>query len=220
MCFPTSSDNLYLMDQEAGEATADKGTRAKAGHQEILGETIAKFELFRNGWNPYSRFLDAERIDLVARKNTGKEILYADVQVKKITLFRVGEKWASQLFDVVAWRLFKGTEFDDCNPNLVVALVLIQGENGESITDYQGDIFLFTAARFSELLKQAVPSKGVKMLLARSVSDPSRWFWCKAWNSKMGLDPASVIEVSDARQAFHVLDGVALRHPIKPRSTP
>lgn len=30
----------------------------KSGHYEIHGETIAKFEFFQNGFNPYSRYLD------------------------------------------------------------------------------------------------------------------------------------------------------------------
>jgi hypothetical protein len=197
-----------MEDIETEGLTEGKRKRPKAGHQKVL--TVAKAELLRNGWNPYSGFLDDERIDLVARKNTGKEILYVDVQVKKFTLFRVREKWQSQMFDFVTWRFLQGTEFDDCNPNLVVALVLTNNEN----RDYQGDIFFFTAARFAELLKQAVPSVGlVKPHLARSLQETNRWFWCKVWRKGMELDPDSVIEVSDARQGFHVLDEVALRRP-------
>lgn len=197
------------------EKMPDKQKRAKAGHQEILGETIAQFELFRNGWNPYSRFLDHEKIDLVGRKNTGEEILYADVQVKKITLYRVSEKWQSQMFDFVAWRFFKGDEFDACNPNLALALVLIHGENNEAITDYDGDLFLFKASFFAELLKAAIPSKDkVKMYLGRSKAEPDRWFWCREWKKGMDFEEGSVIEVSQFRQAFDVLDEVALRHQL------
>jgi hypothetical protein len=44
-----------------------KEIKLKAGHQEILGETIAKFEFFESGWNPDSRFLDVDKVDLILR---------------------------------------------------------------------------------------------------------------------------------------------------------
>ena len=44
-----------------------KEMKLKAGHQEILGETIAKFEFFESGWNPDSRFLDVDKVDLILR---------------------------------------------------------------------------------------------------------------------------------------------------------
>ena len=40
------------------------GMRSRAGHYEILGETYAKFEFFEKGWNPYSRFLDVDKVVL------------------------------------------------------------------------------------------------------------------------------------------------------------
>ena len=42
--------------------------RSRAGHYEILGETYAKFEFFEKGWNPYSRFLDVDKVDLILRR--------------------------------------------------------------------------------------------------------------------------------------------------------
>ncbi len=49
--------------------------RQQAGHYEILGETYAKFEFFENGWNPYTRFLDVDKVDLILRsgRTTEKE---------------------------------------------------------------------------------------------------------------------------------------------------
>ena len=51
--------------------------RQKAGHYEILGETYAKFEFFENGWYPYSRFFDVDKVDLILRRRTanGKEFI-------------------------------------------------------------------------------------------------------------------------------------------------
>ena len=47
----------------------------KAGHYEIQGETIAKFEFFENGYNPYSRYLDVDKVDIVLRKKTDKNCM-------------------------------------------------------------------------------------------------------------------------------------------------
>ena len=53
-----------------------------AGHKEIIGETIAKLILHKRGFNPYSRFLDKEAIDLIVRNDKGKEVTYNEIQVK------------------------------------------------------------------------------------------------------------------------------------------
>ena len=198
------------------EVIDNKSRMAKAGHQEILGETVAKFEIFRKGWNPYSRFLDHEKIDLVARKNTGSEILYVDVQVKQCRLYDVGEKWAKHLFSVTTWGFFNPVSFDDCNPNLVIAMVFVHGQDGASITDYTGDIFLFGAKEFRELLNKAVPSKDqVKVYIAQDVADPNRWYWCSKWNKSMTLNASCVVDVSGNRQNFEVMDKLAFRHKYK-----
>jgi hypothetical protein len=55
---------------------------ARAGHQEIQGETIAKFEFFQHDFNPYSRYLDTDKVDLVLRRRVHDRVQYADVQVK------------------------------------------------------------------------------------------------------------------------------------------
>ncbi len=64
-----------------------KDLKKKAGHLEILGETIAKVEFFENGWNPYSRFLDVDKVDLILRRRLHGRIIYREVQVKFGKLF-------------------------------------------------------------------------------------------------------------------------------------
>lgn len=59
-----------------------KENKARAGHQEIQGETIAKFEFFEHGFNPYSRYLDVDKVDLILRKRSGNSVKYKEVQVK------------------------------------------------------------------------------------------------------------------------------------------
>jgi hypothetical protein len=51
-----------------------RAMKQKAGHQEILGETLAKFEFFQNGWHPYSRFLDIDKVDLILRRRLADKI--------------------------------------------------------------------------------------------------------------------------------------------------
>ncbi|MBI2667637.1 hypothetical protein HYX17_02595 [Candidatus Woesearchaeota archaeon] len=50
-----------------------------SGHKEIIGETMAKLVLHKNGYNPYSRFLDKEAIDLIVRNDKGENITYNEI---------------------------------------------------------------------------------------------------------------------------------------------
>ncbi len=65
--------------------------RRKAGHQEILGETLAKFEFFSNGWHPYTRFLDVDKIDLILRRRRATRTEYREIQVKFGKLYTLGQ---------------------------------------------------------------------------------------------------------------------------------
>src|SRR5437763_5134552 len=98
------------MTQE-GESLLPEARR-KAGHYEILGETYAKFEFFEKGWNPYSRFLDVDKVDLILRRRsqTGQR-LYREIQVKFGKLYPVGQAWEQEHFDFTSWRFFKENEF-------------------------------------------------------------------------------------------------------------
>jgi hypothetical protein len=81
--------------------------RRRAGHYEILGETLAKFEFFLQGWNPYSRFLDVDKVDLILRRSQAGIPCYREVQVKFGNLFRVGPAWERRLFDITTWRFLR-----------------------------------------------------------------------------------------------------------------
>jgi len=58
------------------------GVLAKPGHQEVIGETIAKLRLFEKGINTYSRFLDVDAVDFVIRSRKRKKINYKEIQMK------------------------------------------------------------------------------------------------------------------------------------------
>ena len=78
--------------------------KQKAGHQEILGETLAKFEFFQNGWHPFSRFLDIDKVDLILRRRLADKIVYREVQVKFGKLYTGMSAWEHQLFTCTSWR--------------------------------------------------------------------------------------------------------------------
>lgn len=215
------NDALDYME-EADEVVGNR-RQAKAGHQEILGETIAKFEMFKRGWNPYTRFLDQDKVDLVGRRNTGREIQYVDVQVKQSRLYSVTQRWARPLFDVTSWTTFKVNAFDDCQPNLVVAYILVhkqeldgQDDAVSSLVDFKGDIFLFKATEFAELLSQGIPKKGhqVSLYFARGVGSNNWYLWKKMPVHDLTVN--YVVDVTRYRQNFSALDNAAFRHRLTP----
>jgi len=147
--------------------------KRRAGHYEILGETLAKFEFFQNGWNPYARFLDVDKVDLIIRRVIDGIPDYREIQVKYGKLYDCNIKWEQSLFDVTSWRFFKKDEFDKFayRSDFFIAYVLAHD------TGYNGDIFIFPVADFRDILSQSIPSKEkVKTYISRSLTEPSRWF--------------------------------------------
>ena len=129
-----------------------KDDKLKAGHYEILGETLAKFEFFEAGWNPYERYLDVDKVDLILRRRTGQKIIYREVQVKYEKLYDVSTGWKAELFDRTSWRFFNADEFAEFyeRPDYFIAYVLAHDSG------YQGDIFILPPKIFGELLAQAI----------------------------------------------------------------
>ena len=176
-----------------------KEDRQRAGHQEIQGETIAKFEFFENGFNPYSRYLDVDKVDLVLRQRKGMVVEYKEIQVKYGRLYDTGPVWQKKLFDVTSWRMFKPEEFGKAHDNLFVAYVL------SLPVGYKGDIFIFPAKTFHQLVKSCIQGKSkkggyAKMLIARAINSDRWYVWRK---SKFDIiDEESTIEVTKYRRNF------------------
>lgn len=181
---------------------AIKNKKSKAGHYEIHGETIAKFEFFDNGFNPYSRYLDTDKVDLILRKLEGNKIKYIEVQVKYGTLHKCTKKQEMLLFDYTSWRFFKGDEFVNLNnPNLYIAYVLVSPDG------YQGDIFIFKSSEFNKLINSAIKTntkKGVqyKMYIAHCKKD-NQWYVLKKFGSPL-LNKDTVINVTKFRKNFNL----------------
>lgn len=127
----------------------DPKLRAQAGHYEILGETYAKFEFINNNWNPYSRFLDVDKVDFILRRNLKTGPIYREVQVKFGKLYEVKSRWERDLFDVTSWRFFKEDEFEKTGSHLFVAYVLSRDDR------YDGDFFIFPIREFESIIHAA-----------------------------------------------------------------
>src|SRR5437879_6209212 len=152
--------------QEKASLTVD--SRRKAGHYEILGETYAKFEFFENDWNPYSRFLDVDKIDLILRrKNPSGEKLYREVQVKFGKMHEV-RAWERKLFDFSSFRTFKEDEFADQvdHKDFFIAYILARDSG------YKGDIFIFPVRDFVEkVIRCAIPIRGGRKVYITRLKD-------------------------------------------------
>lgn len=175
----------------------------QAGHYEIHGETIAKFEFFENGFNPYSRYLDADKVDLILRKKMGDTIKYFDVQVKYGRLYECKPKWQRNLFDLTSWRFFKPNEFSGTQ-SLYVAYIL-SAPHG-----YRGDIFIFPSITFNKLINQAIPcntkkGKQFKMFIAHSKL-LDKWYLWKKWKFHE-ITEDSCLNVTEFRRNFSQICG-------------
>lgn len=180
--------------------------RQKAGHYEILGETYAKFEFFENGWNPYSRFLDIDKVDLVLRRRTPAGRVYREVQVKYGRLWTIaadqGQVWERTLFDCTSWRFFRPEDFGatDVDAQLFIACVLA-GDAG-----YRGDIFTFPVADFIQVISAAIPvSDGRRKVYISRVRGTDRWI-VRRKNRFTTLDETTALDVTVYRRNFAALE--------------
>lgn len=179
----------------------------KAGHAEVIGETLAKFELFYQGWNPYSRFLDIDKVDLILRRRKNSEIIFKEIQVKYGKLHEVGTKWEKKLFDFTSWRFFKASEFAEYvdRDNFYIVYILAPDSG------YQGDLFIFPIKDFQRILKKsiAVQSKQnydiVKVYISRLKKDNTKWYLRK--NTRFGeINNKNVEDVSSYYRNFNLLE--------------
>jgi len=178
----------------------DPNLRRRAGHYEILGETYAKFEFFQEGWNPYSRFLDVDKVDLILRRNVSGSPEYREVQVKFGKLFRVESGWQHALFDLTSWRFFKEDEFAHAHPRLFVAYVLSEDE------EYRGDFFLFPVREFSQAIHCAPQAGGKRrVFISRCASDQKRWVMRRLGRFNE-VTEETCLDVSRYRRNFSLLD--------------
>jgi len=178
----------------------DPKLRSKAGHYEILGETHAKYEFFHAGWNPYSRFLDVDKVDLVLRRVGKNGPQYREVQVKFGKLYRVGPAWERRLFDVTSWRFFRADEFAACGSHLFIAYILSEDDA------YRGDLFLFPVRDFEGIIRRAPMAGGKhRVYLSRCKESSEQWV-LRCANKFEQVGGKSTLDVSKYRRNFGILD--------------
>lgn len=176
--------------------------RRKAGHQEILGETLAKFEFFQHGWHPYTRFLDIEKIDLILRRRRNGKAEYREIQVKFGKLFECGQKWEKPLFSVTSWRFFKEKALADLleYPNLFLAYVLAPDDG------FKGDVFIMPIKAFVDLIRKSAKlgNGDYRVCFSRSLEKEPRWY-LRRKSSFEKLNADSVIDVTEHYRNFACL---------------
>lgn len=182
-----------------------------SGHQEVLGETYAKFEFFEKNWNPYSRFLDVDKVDLILRRrNPDGQRIYREVQVKFGKLYRVGSAWERQLFDFSSWRFFKDDEFavQIEQKDFFMAYVLSRDPTPDKPA-YQGDIFIFPVRYFvDEIIHGSIRSQNQrwKVYLSRLKGEEEHWFLRKADRKFTEITKENCVEVTKYRRNFGLLE--------------
>jgi hypothetical protein len=185
------------------DVLSEKERKQKAGHQEILGETLAKFEFFQNGWHPYIRFLGVDKVDLVLRRRRGKLVEYRDVQVKYGKLYENGSKWERKLFDTTSWRFFRIKEIDDLESfnKLYLAYVLSKDNR------YQGDILIFPIQEFIDAVRKSIKTgeERYKLYVSKGLCDANRWYVRRQGRKFEKLDGLSVFDISEHYRNFACL---------------
>jgi hypothetical protein len=178
--------------------------RRRAGHREILGETYAKIEFFEKGWNPYTRFLDVDKVDMILRRRHQNRPIYREVQVKYSKLFQLTSGRESVHFDCTSWRFFGEDEFDSFLDHSDFYIVLILSAD----TGYDGDIFIFPVRDFVRLVRLAIPSGGKrKVYISRSRHDQSKWYLRRVTKIR-DITPNSTVDVSSFRRNFTLLNPI------------
>jgi hypothetical protein len=178
------------------------------GHLEIIGETIAKFELYQNGWNPFQHFVDDDKVDLVIRKRgVNGDALFREIQVKHGRFYPSGKSgWKQRLFKQTAWRNFARDEFKEQRKNFFVMLVL----GGTTDFQYGGDTFVFRGSDFHVLLQQlpAFRRGGDEVAMYLSHGNDGRWYVLKDRKAFQTISPETCIDVTQARRHFEILSEI------------
>jgi hypothetical protein len=175
------------------------------GHLEIIGETIAKFELYQNGWNPFEHFVDDDKVDLVIRKRSADgDILFREIQVKHGRFYESGKSgWRRTLFARTAWRNFARQEFCEDRKNFFVMLVF----GGTMDFQYAGDTFVFRGSDFHGLLQQlpAFRRGGEEVAMYLALGNDGRWYVLKDRKKIACISQDTCIDVTNARRNFGIL---------------
>lgn len=185
------------------DVLSDQLKKQKAGHYEVLGETLAKFEFFQNEWHPYTHFLDVDKVDIVLRRRRGNSVEYRDVQVKYGKLYEIMAKWEHKLFCTTSWQFFTAKELQGLEDRKGLYLAYVLSRDNR----YLGDIFIFPITDFVAAVRQSVRSgeDRYKVYISKGHSDDNHWYVRRQGRKFETLDEPSVFDVSQYYRNFACL---------------
>jgi hypothetical protein len=176
--------------------------KRKAGHQEILGETLAKFEFFQHGWHPYTRFLDVDKIDLILRRRRGEHVDYREIQVKFGKLYPCTTAWSLPHFTVTSWRFFTERDLTRLTDRrgLFFCYVLAPDDG------FKGDMFIFPIKDFANVLRRSdrLRNGNYRVYISRGHGEHPRWY-VRRKPSFNELNQKTVIDVTTYYRNFNCL---------------
>ncbi len=187
---------------EDDEELSTKEMRQKAGHQEILGETLAKFEFFQHRWHPYSRFLDVDKVDLLLRRRLPSGTIYREVQVKFGKLYKCTRPWELPLFSNSSWRFFTEKNLDDLTQHKGLYLTYVLSPDD----GFKGDMFIFPIEDFARIVRASdkLGNGNYRVYISRAVDDISRWY-VRRQPKFSTLNEKTVIDVTSYYRNFECL---------------
>jgi hypothetical protein len=178
----------------------------RSGHLEIIGETAAKLLLFQQGWNPYSRFLDQDKVDLILRRKRNRIPEYREIQVKYRRLYtsKKASQWDAKLFSAVAWYTAEIDAFAEHRTGLFVMFIF-----GYPDRKIEKDVLIFPSRDFHEIIRRSPLHKktGDTRVLYISKSCPdSRWYVRLTRRKLAQIDANTCEDVTKYRNNFAILD--------------
>jgi hypothetical protein len=180
-----------------------KEMKQRAGHQEILGETLAKFEFFQHSWHPYSRFLDVDKVDLILRRRLPSGVIYREVQVKFGKLYVCTRAWEKPLFSHSSWRFFTEKNLDDLTKqkSLFLAYVLAPDDG------FKSDMFIFPIADFAKIVRSSdrLGNGNYRVYISRTADESPRWY-VRRLPKFDALNSETVIDVTGYYRNFRCLE--------------
>lgn len=176
----------------------------RSGHLEVIRETAAKLLLFQQGWNPYSRFLDQDKVDLILRRKRGDDIDYREIQVKYRRLYHFSRtRWAGKLFSLGAWYAPDPDEFVAHRHGLFVMFIF-----GHPDRSLDKDVLIFPSCDLHRIIQQAPLHKkgGAQKSVYLWRSSEGRWYVLLTRKKFLQIDANTCVDVTKYRNNFAVLD--------------
>jgi len=147
-----------------------KEKKRRPGSLGIIGETAAKLLFHEKGWNPFTHFIDEDKVDLILRRSRGNKPEYREIQVKYRRLYdNRPSRWARKLFLETIKYDVKADEFKNRRKNFFVLFVF--GYPQQAI---EKDVLLFPSKDLHQIIKKTYGTKA-KVLYISKALDGKRW---------------------------------------------